>query len=598
MGTHPIFESDFDCLTDMSSAEELKAKGNKALQLGNVKEAIDCYTEAIQKDGSNKVYFSNRSAAYMKSEDFRSALSDGEKAIELAPTWAKGYSRKGAALYALARFEEAKIAYEEASKIEPGNQTFKDEIARCASNLTGPGGSQPLGGGSNPLGQDPAEIFRKLNTDPRTKDYMSDPGYMKMLQELSTNPGNAMKHMGDPRMQATLQVLFGVNLGADADGNESASFETPKSNEQEKPKMSMDDMDTSGPSEKKKPEAELIEDPIDGDEPDNKQLAIKAKDEGNLFYKKKQLDEAILKYDEAIKLDPANCIFYNNKSAVFMEREDFNQARELAHKAIEIGRENRAQYTQIAKFYSRIATCYEKEKDLEQALKWYNKSLSEHRDKKTLEKVTKIEKEKKEADRRAYFDSEKAEEERAAGNECFKKGKFPEALKHYNEGILRTADDAKETLSKFYSNRAGAYMKLMDFNRAQKDCEECLKLNPTFVRAWIRKGAVLEAMKQHDNAIEAYQEAIKLDPNAKEAQEGMNRVYSAKYASRNDPEQVRQRAMNDPEVAQIMGDPSMRMILDQMQSNPSAAAEHMRNPEIARKIQKLVDVGLISVSSR
>ena len=57
-------------------------------------------------------------------------------------------------------------------------------------------------------------------------------------------------------------------------------------------------MDTSGPSEKKKPEAELIEDPIDGDEPDNKQLAIKAKDEGNLFYKKKQLDEAILKYDE------------------------------------------------------------------------------------------------------------------------------------------------------------------------------------------------------------------------------------------------------------------------------------------------------------
>merc|ERR1712212_1245115 len=109
MGTHPIFESDFDCLTDMSSAEELKVKGNKALQSGNIKEAIDCYSQAIQKDGSNKVYFSNRSVAYMKSEDFRSALSDGEKAIELAPTWAKGYSRKGAALYALARFEEAKL---------------------------------------------------------------------------------------------------------------------------------------------------------------------------------------------------------------------------------------------------------------------------------------------------------------------------------------------------------------------------------------------------------------------------------------------------------------------------------------------------------
>ena len=60
------------------------------------------------------------------------------------------------------------------------------------------------------------------------------------------------------------------------------------------------------------------------------------------------------------------------------------------------------------------------------------------------------------------------------------------------------------------------------------------------------------------------QEAIKLDPNAKEASEGMNRVMTAKYASRNDPEQVKQRAMNDPEVAQIMGDPGMRMILEQV----------------------------------
>merc|ERR1719500_593672 len=105
-------------------------------------------------------------------------------------------------------------------------------------------------------------------------------------------------------------------------------------------------------------------------------------------------------------------------------------------------------------------------------------------------------------------------------------------------------------------------------------------------------------MKQHDNATESYQEALKLDPNAKEASEGINRVMTAKYASRNDPEAVRQRAMNDPEVQKIMGDPSMRMILEQMQSNPAAAMEHMKNPDIANKIQKLVDVGLISVSNR
>ena len=41
------------------------------------------------------------------------------------------------------------------------------------------------------------------------------------------------------------------------------------------------------------------------------------------------------------------------------------------------------------------------------------------------------------------------------------------------------------------------------------------------------------------------------------------------------PEQARQRAMNDPEIQQIMGDPSMQMILQQMQQNPGAINEYV-----------------------
>ena len=46
------------------------------------------------------------------------------------------------------------------------------------------------------------------------------------------------------------------------------------------------------------------------------------------------------------------------------------------------------------------------------------------------------------------------------------------------------------------------------------------------------------------------------------------RQYSGSRSS--DPEEVRKRAMNDPEVQQIMSDPAMRMILEQMQSDPQA----------------------------
>jgi len=55
------------------------------------------------------------------------------------------------------------------------------------------------------------------------------------------------------------------------------------------------------------------------------------------------------------------------------------------------------------------------------------------------------------------------------------------------------------------------------------------------------------------------------------------------------------RAMEDPEVQRILGDPAMRMILEQMQTDPKAVQDHLKNPEIKAKIQKLIESGLIQV---
>lgn len=40
-----------------------------------------------------------------------------------------------------------------------------------------------------------------------------------------------------------------------------------------------------------------------------------------------------------------------------------------------------------------------------------------------------------------------------------------------------------------------------------------------------------------------------------------------------DPEVVKQKAMSNPEVQQILGDPAMQMILAQMSKDPKAARE-------------------------
>ena len=68
--------------------------------------------------------------------------------------------------------------------------------------------------------------------------------------------------------------------------------------------------------------------------------------------------------------------------------------------------------------------------------------------------------------------------------------------------------------------------------------------------------------------------------------------------SYSDPEETRKRAMNDPEVQQILNDPAMRMILEQMQNDPSAIQEHLKVPAIAEKFMKLREAGLISVVQR
>ena len=55
------------------------------------------------------------------------------------------------------------------------------------------------------------------------------------------------------------------------------------------------------------------------------------------------------------------------------------------------------------------------------------------------------------------------------------------------------------------------------------------------------------------------------------------------------------RAMADPEIQNILSDPVMRQVLNDMQSDPKAAATHLRHPEISAKLQKLMNAGIVQM---
>lgn len=315
--------------------------------------------------------------------------------------------------------------------------------------------------------------------------------------------------------------------------------------------------------------------------------AKRFKEIGNAAYKRKDFENALINYSRAVEIDPTDITFYNNIAAVYFEKKEYEKCIQECEKGIEIGRENRTDYKLISKAFSRIGNAYKKMENWKMAKTYYEKSMAEHRTPEVKTLLSEVEKLIKEEERRAYVDPEKAEEEKELGNELFKKGDYSAAIKHYSEAIKRNPEDPK-----LYSNRAACYTKLAAFDLGLKDCDTCIKLDSQFIKGYIRKGKILQGMQQQSKASAAYQKALEMDPNNAEALEGYR---ACSMAFHNNPQEVWKNAMSDPEVQQILKDPAMRMILEQMQSDPNAVKDHLKNPAIADKIMKLLESGIIQI---
>ena len=148
----------------------------------------DVTRQAIELDSTDHVFFSNRSAAYLSKGDATNALADGEKCVDISPQWAKGYSRKGAALHALKRYEDAVSAYEAGLKVAPNDAGLNSGLSEVKKAMTQPKSSGIVS---------PA-LLSKLAAHPKFAPKLADPTFRAKLDMLNTNP------------QAMLQVCYSV----------------------------------------------------------------------------------------------------------------------------------------------------------------------------------------------------------------------------------------------------------------------------------------------------------------------------------------------------------------------------------------------------
>jgi len=114
-----------------SHAEELKRQGNEAFESGDLGKAEQFYTQAIEVNPDDHVFYSNRSACYMKAGSISKALKDAEKCVELAPAWSKGYSRLGVAQQALKRFDTAIDTFKKGIELDSSNLALLSALRTC-----------------------------------------------------------------------------------------------------------------------------------------------------------------------------------------------------------------------------------------------------------------------------------------------------------------------------------------------------------------------------------------------------------------------------------------------------------------------------------
>lgn len=260
------------------------------------------------------------------------------------------------------------------------------------------------------------------------------------------------------------------------------------------------------------------------------------------------------------------------------------------------GRERLADFKLMAKAYARIGLAHERLGELDAAIDNYNRSLREQRTPDVVARLRAAERRRIDDAKKAYIDPEKAEAAREEGNAKFKAADWPGAVQCYSEMIRRAPDDPRG-----YSNRAAAYAKLLELPSALDDCDAAIRHDATFIRAYIRKAQTYFGMRKYSDCVDACSEAERVDREAhagahtREIEQLQQRAFAAMYSARDNEteEQTRARLASDPEIMGIMADPVMQSILQQAQADPAALNEHMRNPSVRTKIQKLIAAGVI-----
>lgn len=171
-----------------------------------------------------------------------------------------------------------------------------------------------------------------------------------------------------------------------------------------------------------------------------------------------------------------------------------------------------------------------------------------------------------------------AESLKNEGNRLMKEEKYQEALNTYSKAISLDA-----TNPVFYCNRAAAHSRLGDYQTAADDCRMSLRYDPNYSKAFGRLGLACTKMNKHEQALEAYKNALRIEPDNQDYKNNMAVTQQRLEEQRAGIGSTRQgpgvnlgnidfaAALNNPALVsmatRMMSDPGIQSMLGQLSSS-------------------------------
>lgn len=193
----------------VEQAEQLKAQGNQALGAKNFDQAVDFYTQALAIRPGHAIYLCNRAAALSYLDRHAEAVTDAEAALEKDPSYVKGYSRLGFALFKLGQYQEAVDVYERGLEQDQGNASLQAGLAEAKTKIApaaaGAGGMADLMNMAQGMMNDPNAMANLQNMmggmggqggAPDIGALLNNPMLANMAQNMMQNPEMMQNMMG------------------------------------------------------------------------------------------------------------------------------------------------------------------------------------------------------------------------------------------------------------------------------------------------------------------------------------------------------------------------------------------------------------------